>query len=291
MFIMGFFWKRTTSNAALFATIGGFAFSCVLEFLPRWLDESPLASIGFAKQNFAGVYEIPFLDRMEIVFGFCVIGMVIVSLLGTPPAAPVAESLGRFVRCGSLSVFRVARLLGRRDGGRRRARRALLGVLVIAATPRVPFRRLRLGGAIWRCGPCVSPLAVFLGACRPTTDRKVLAFDLCASTIVVMKHNTFSKMPRRIKAFDIRQECLQSIECSWDVGEHRDLEIKIETFRKMLGKSEWIALNMRTNGFGTVLSIRPSRDIGVFDRLEIHLSSLAEVSASNVPPSTIPCCF
>ncbi|RZK87632.1 MAG: sodium transporter, partial [Hymenobacter sp.] len=34
MFILGFFWKKTTSSAALFATIGGFLFSIVLKFLP-----------------------------------------------------------------------------------------------------------------------------------------------------------------------------------------------------------------------------------------------------------------
>ena len=90
MFIMGFFWKRTTSNAALFATIGGFAFSCVLEFLPRWTDISALAPLGFAKVNAAGVLEIPFLDRMEMVFLFCVIGMTIISLLGTRPATGTA---------------------------------------------------------------------------------------------------------------------------------------------------------------------------------------------------------
>ncbi len=88
MFIMGFFWKRTTSNAALFATLGGFACSCLLEFLPRWANLSGFASLGFAKVTDAGVYEIPFLDRMEIVFLFCVFGMVVISLLGKKPGAP-----------------------------------------------------------------------------------------------------------------------------------------------------------------------------------------------------------
>ncbi len=88
MFIMGFFWKRTTSNAALFATLGGFAGSCLLEFLPRWMDLSWLAAFGFTKLNEAGVYEIPFLDRMEIVFLFCVVGMILISLMGQRPAAP-----------------------------------------------------------------------------------------------------------------------------------------------------------------------------------------------------------
>jgi SSS family solute:Na+ symporter len=80
MFIMGFFWKKTTSSAALFATIGGFIFSLFLKFLPTHADLSGLASIGFSKATAAGVYEIPFLDRMGIVFGLCVVGMVIISL-------------------------------------------------------------------------------------------------------------------------------------------------------------------------------------------------------------------
>ncbi len=79
MFILGFFWKRTTSNAALFATIGGFIFSLILKVLPRFADLSFLQPINFAKLNADGVYEIPFLDRMGFVFIFCVIGMSIIT--------------------------------------------------------------------------------------------------------------------------------------------------------------------------------------------------------------------
>jgi SSS family solute:Na+ symporter len=79
MFILGFFWKRTTSNAALFATIGGFVFSLILKVLPRFADLSFLEPINFAKLNAEGVYEIPFLDRMGFVFIICVIGMSIIT--------------------------------------------------------------------------------------------------------------------------------------------------------------------------------------------------------------------
>ena len=81
MFIMGFFWKKTTSNAALFATIGGFLFSVLLKFLPGMVDLSSLALIGFSKANAMGVFEIPFLDRMGIVFMLCVGGMFMISML------------------------------------------------------------------------------------------------------------------------------------------------------------------------------------------------------------------
>lgn len=80
MFILGFFWKKTTSNAALFATIGGFAFSLFFKFLPNIMNLAFLEPIGFAKANAEGIYEIPFLDRMGFVFIISVIGMVIISL-------------------------------------------------------------------------------------------------------------------------------------------------------------------------------------------------------------------
>jgi SSS family solute:Na+ symporter len=83
MFILGFFWKKTTSTAALFATIGGFLLSVMLKFLPNIMDLSFLAPIGFAVPNAAGVYEIPFLDRMGIVFVLCIIAMLIISIIET----------------------------------------------------------------------------------------------------------------------------------------------------------------------------------------------------------------
>ncbi len=81
MFLLGFFWKKTTSNAALFATIGGFIMSCILKFLPEWTDLSFLHPAGFAVQNADGIYEIPFLDRMGFVFVFCLIGMYLISMV------------------------------------------------------------------------------------------------------------------------------------------------------------------------------------------------------------------
>ncbi|MQA18483.1 sodium:solute symporter family transporter [Rugamonas rivuli] len=81
MFLMGFFWKKTTSGAAMFATIGGLLGSIFLKFLPQMMDLSFLAPIGFAKLTSAGVAEIPFLDRMFIVFFFVVGGMVLISKL------------------------------------------------------------------------------------------------------------------------------------------------------------------------------------------------------------------
>jgi solute:Na+ symporter, SSS family len=80
MFILGFFWKKTTSNAALFATIGGFLMSIIFKFMPAFVNLSFLNPIGFSVQNSEGIYEIPFIDRMGFVFMICVIGMFFISI-------------------------------------------------------------------------------------------------------------------------------------------------------------------------------------------------------------------
>ncbi|MES2827163.1 MAG: sodium/sugar symporter [Bacteroidota bacterium] len=83
MFILGFFWKRTTSNAALFATIGGFLLSVGFKVLPLFTNLEWLSPYGFSKlaaqKDGSMLYEIPFLDRMGFVFLICVIAMFIIS--------------------------------------------------------------------------------------------------------------------------------------------------------------------------------------------------------------------
>jgi SSS family solute:Na+ symporter len=81
MFILGFFWKRTTSSAALFATIGGFTLSVILKFLPEWTNLHWLYQFNLASINpSSGIYEIPFMDRMSIVFVIAIIGMYFISI-------------------------------------------------------------------------------------------------------------------------------------------------------------------------------------------------------------------
>jgi SSS family solute:Na+ symporter len=101
MFILGFFWKRTTANAALFAMIGGFAMSIFLKFLPLWVDLSSLYDLGWAVPNAEGVYEIPFLDRMGIVFVVCVVGMAIISLIAPAPDRSLVSTSGGLKTSGS----------------------------------------------------------------------------------------------------------------------------------------------------------------------------------------------
>ena len=84
MFILGFFWKKTSSNAAMFATIGGFVLSVFFKFLPNFMNLEFLSSTGFAtlveQKDKTMAYEIPFLDRMGFVFAICVLLMIVISL-------------------------------------------------------------------------------------------------------------------------------------------------------------------------------------------------------------------
>ena len=84
MFILGFFWKKTSSNAAMFATIGGFVLSVFFKFLPQFMNLEFLCSTGFAtlveQKDKTMAYEIPFLDRMGFVFIICVVLMIVISL-------------------------------------------------------------------------------------------------------------------------------------------------------------------------------------------------------------------
>lgn len=83
IFILGFFWKRTTATAALVAALITFPLSLLLKFLPKLTDLSFLSGSGFSFLNGEnGLYEIPFLDRMGFVFIVCVSVMVILSFLG-----------------------------------------------------------------------------------------------------------------------------------------------------------------------------------------------------------------
>ena len=66
IFLLGFFWKRTTSAAALTSAILTIPLSTVLKFLPGWTN---------------GAFpDFPFMDRMTIVFIFLMLLMVVMSL-------------------------------------------------------------------------------------------------------------------------------------------------------------------------------------------------------------------
>jgi len=117
MFLLGFYWRKTTAAAAMFATIGGLAFSVFLKFLPLAMDLGFLAPFGVAVANGAGTHEIPFLDRMMIVFIMVVIGMVLMSSLAQ--------------RDGSHKRMIVERSMFRVDGGFALGA-ATIGVVLVA---------------------------------------------------------------------------------------------------------------------------------------------------------------
>src|SRR6266850_4480675 len=82
IFVLGFFWKRTTAAAALVTAVITFPLSLLFKTLPRLMDLSFLSSTGFSSLSAeSGLYEIPFLDRMGFVFLICALLMIVISLL------------------------------------------------------------------------------------------------------------------------------------------------------------------------------------------------------------------
>lgn len=73
IFLLGFFWKRTTASAALAGALLTIPISTVLKFLPKWT--------GGAFPDY------PFLDRMSITFGLLIAVMVVMSLMRPKPEA------------------------------------------------------------------------------------------------------------------------------------------------------------------------------------------------------------
>ncbi len=81
VFLLGFFWKRTTSAAAITGILGGVALSALFDnAFPKWFGNDTLLYTAYP--NAAGVYEIPFLISMGWVFFFTMLMMIIVSLIG-----------------------------------------------------------------------------------------------------------------------------------------------------------------------------------------------------------------
>jgi len=105
IFLMGFFWKRTTSAAALTGTLLTIPISTVLKFLPSWTN---------------GTFpNYPFLDRMTITFVIILVVMTIISLMkpaseSAPRLAPLDRSMFRVTpsfAIGSVIIFVVLAVL------------------------------------------------------------------------------------------------------------------------------------------------------------------------------------
>jgi len=80
VFLLGFFWKQTTSVAALAGIIGSLILSVIFDrFLVNWFGTVTLWYTAYPNTN--GVYTIPFLISMGWVFLFTILWMVVLSLL------------------------------------------------------------------------------------------------------------------------------------------------------------------------------------------------------------------
>ncbi|MBN8834356.1 MAG: sodium transporter [Niastella sp. SCN 39-18] len=82
VFLLGFFWKKTTSKAAIAGIIGGVGLAILFDkFLPGIAGHETLLYTAYP--NAAGVFEIPFLIQMGWVFFFTVLLIMLVSIFDT----------------------------------------------------------------------------------------------------------------------------------------------------------------------------------------------------------------
>lgn len=80
VFLLGFFWKRTTSIAAFTGIIGSLILSVIFDkFLVNWVGTETIWYTAYPDTN--GVYIIPFLVSMGWVFLFTIALMITLSLL------------------------------------------------------------------------------------------------------------------------------------------------------------------------------------------------------------------
>ena len=80
VFLLGFFWKRTSSNAAITGIIVGVILSIVFDkFMVAWAGNETILYTAYA--NGRGGFEIPYLIQMGWVFVFTFITIVLVSIL------------------------------------------------------------------------------------------------------------------------------------------------------------------------------------------------------------------
>ncbi|SEO75107.1 solute:Na+ symporter, SSS family [Mucilaginibacter gossypiicola] len=93
IFILGFFWKRTTGAAAIAGILTGFGMSVLFNnYAPKLFGNETLLYTAFP--NGKGGFEIPFLICMGLSFMFTIIVMVAISLAG-PKVNPKAFEIPR----------------------------------------------------------------------------------------------------------------------------------------------------------------------------------------------------
>jgi len=112
IFILGFFWKRTSAAAAITGILSGFLLSVLFNnYAPQLFGNDTWLYTAFP--NGHGGYEIPFLICMGLSFGFTLLLMIAVSLFG-PKISAKAFTLERamfYVSPGVLSLIVLTLLL------------------------------------------------------------------------------------------------------------------------------------------------------------------------------------
>jgi SSS family solute:Na+ symporter len=80
VFLLGFFWKKATSKAAITGIVIGVILSIVFDkFIVGWAGNETILYTAYS--NGHGGFEIPYLIQMGLVFAFTMITIILVSLL------------------------------------------------------------------------------------------------------------------------------------------------------------------------------------------------------------------
>jgi solute:Na+ symporter, SSS family len=98
VFLLGFFWKKATSKAAITGIFLGVLLSIVFDkFLPGWMGNDTLLYTAYPTAS--GSFEIPYLIQMGWVFCFTTLAIILVSLLdvkGQKHENDITEDQGQF---------------------------------------------------------------------------------------------------------------------------------------------------------------------------------------------------
>ncbi|MEY3538961.1 MAG: hypothetical protein RL188_378 [Bacteroidota bacterium] len=98
VFLLGFFWKRATSKAAITGIFVGVILSIVFDkFLPGWMGNETLLYTAYPTAS--GSFEIPYLIQMGWVFCFTTLAIILISLLdvkGQKHENDITEDKGQF---------------------------------------------------------------------------------------------------------------------------------------------------------------------------------------------------
>ena len=98
VFLLGFFWKKATSKAAITGIFLGVVLSIVFDkFLPGWMGNDTLLYTAYPTAS--GSFEIPYLIQMGWVFCFTTLAIILISLLdvkGQKHENDITEDEGQF---------------------------------------------------------------------------------------------------------------------------------------------------------------------------------------------------